>query len=114
MTASTTVDERRIRKDASAVAVTPNLLDYEQARASFSWSDARAIVVAAIADVAPDLEAGEITPESQLRDDLDRDSMDLNLTAALSDQLGADIPERDYPRMLTVEGCATYLLGEGS
>ena len=74
--------------------------------------DARAIVVAAILDIAPELEPGEITPETHLRDDLDLDSMDLlNLTAALSDQLGADIPERDYPLMQTVEGCATYLLG---
>jgi acetyl-CoA synthetase len=44
MTASTTVADRRIRKDPSAAAVTPNLIDYEQARASFSWSAARALL----------------------------------------------------------------------
>ena len=44
MTASTTVADRRIRKDPSAAALTPNLLDYEQARATFSWSAARALL----------------------------------------------------------------------
>jgi acyl carrier protein len=73
-------------------------------------ADARRAVVEAVLDIAPDLEGAEIPPEADLRADLDLDSMDLvNLTAALSERLGADIPERDYSRLGTVEACAAYL-----
>jgi acyl carrier protein len=67
-------------------------------------------VVAAVLDIAPDLEGTEIQPDAELRADLDLDSMDLvNLTAALSERLGADIPERDYSKLDTVGACAAYL-----
>jgi acyl carrier protein len=72
--------------------------------------DARHVVLEAVLEIAPDLEGTEIPPEADLREDLDLDSMDLvNLTAALSESLGADIPERDYSRMQTIEACAAYL-----
>lgn len=72
--------------------------------------DARRLVVAAVLDIAPDLEGTEIPPEADLRQDLDLDSMDLvNLTAALSEQLGADIPERDYSLLDTIGACAAYV-----
>ncbi|HET8755825.1 MAG TPA: acetate--CoA ligase [Solirubrobacteraceae bacterium] len=41
MTDSTTLSDRRIRKDTSAAAVVPNLVDYERARSAFTWSSAR-------------------------------------------------------------------------
>lgn len=72
--------------------------------------DAMRAVVAAVLDIAPDLEGAELPPDADLRADLDLDSMDLvNLTAALSERLGADIPERDYSRMDTIGACAAYL-----
>ena len=72
--------------------------------------DAMRAVVDALLDIAPDLEGAELPPEADLRTDLDLDSMDLvNLTAALSERLGADIPERDYSRMDTIGACAAYL-----
>lgn len=73
-------------------------------------ADAQRAVLEAVLDIAPDLEGTDIPPEADLREDLDLDSMDLvNLTAALSERLGADIPERDYGRMDTIEACAAYL-----
>ena len=71
---------------------------------------AQRLVVAAILEIAPDLDGAEITPGAELREDLGLDSMDfVNLMAALSDELGADIPEADVSRLETVEGCAAYL-----
>lgn len=77
--------------------------------------DARRLVLAALADIAPDLEATEIPSDANLREDLGLDSMDfVNLMVALSDQLGADIPERDYSELETVESCAAYLRDQTS
>ena len=77
---------------------------------SITIDDARRVVVEAVLDIAPDLEGTEIPAEADLREDLDLDSMDLvNLTAALSERLGADIPERDYSLLETVDACAAYL-----
>lgn len=72
--------------------------------------DARRIVLDAVVDVAPDLEGAEIPPAAALQADLGLDSMDFaNLMAALSERLEADIPERDYSQLDTVEACAGYL-----
>lgn len=78
--------------------------------AFISLDDAQRVVVEAVLDIAPDLEGIEIPLEADLRQDLDLDSMDLvNLTAALSERLGADIPERDYALLDTIGACAAYL-----
>ena len=72
--------------------------------------DARRVVVAALVEIAPDLEGTDIPPDAELQVDLGLDSMDfVNLMAALSDELGADIPERDYSQLESVDACAAYL-----
>lgn len=72
--------------------------------------DTQRRVVAALVDVAPDLEGADIPPDADLRQDLGLDSMDfVNLMTILSEQLGDDIPEADYSLLETVESCATYL-----
>ena len=76
-------------------------------------SDARALVVAALVAVAPDLDPSSLDPHARLQEDLDLDSMDfLNVLTALSDETGLDIPERDYGRLATVADCAEYLLAK--
>ena len=78
-------------------------------------AQARTLVIEALQEVAPDIDATAVEPGTRLQEDLDLDSMDfLNLLTALSDQTGLDIPETDYARLGTVEGCARYLLGEGA
>jgi acyl carrier protein len=68
------------------------------------------LVVDAIVEIAPDLEGTEIPAEAELQADLGLDSMDfMNLMAALSEALAADMPERDYSQLETVESCAAYL-----
>ena len=75
-----------------------------------SIDDARRLVLDAVLEIAPDLEGTDIALDADLRQDLDLDSMDLiNLTAALSERLGGDIPERDYSRLDTIAACADYL-----
>jgi acyl carrier protein len=72
--------------------------------------DTQRRVVAALVDVAPDLEGEDVAPDADLRQDLGLDSMDfVNLVTILSEQLGDDIPEADYSLLETVESCAAYL-----
>lgn len=67
-------------------------------------------VVDALLDVAPDLERGEIKRGIDLRQDLDIDSMDfLNFIIRLHERYGIEIPEADYPRFATLEGCVEYI-----
>jgi acyl carrier protein len=74
-------------------------------------SDAlRAAVVAALLDVAPDVDAGALDAAQPFRDQFDFDSMDqLNFVVALHQRLGVDVPETDYPQLATLDGCVNYL-----
>ena len=73
-------------------------------------TEARAAVVAALSDVAPEIEVDALTDEQSLRDGAELDSMDfLAFVAAISDALGADIPEADYPALDGVGKAAAYL-----
>lgn len=70
----------------------------------------RAAVVRALAQVAPEADPTRLDPTVPLRDQLDIDSMDfLNFAIALHKLLGVDIPEKDYPRLATLDGCVSYL-----
>ncbi len=64
----------------------------------------------ALRQIAPDMDIMTIDREADLREELDIDSMDfLNLVTALSKQLQIDMPEKDYPNMMTYNTMMTYL-----
>jgi acyl carrier protein len=45
------------------------------------------------------------------RDQLDIDSMDfLNFVIAVHEALHVEIPEADYPKLITLNGCVAYLV----
>lgn len=67
-------------------------------------------VLETLSDVAPEIDTAEIGPETDLRNDLDLDSMDfLNFVIGLSQKLQVEIPEADYPKLQTLNGCVGYL-----
>lgn len=73
-------------------------------------TDPHAVVRDVIAEIAPDVDPARLTPEARLQEDLELDSMDvLNVMAALSDRIGADIPEADYPQLATISGATRYV-----
>ena len=73
-------------------------------------SAAEDIVVAALADVAPELEVDDLDPQASLRDGADLDSMDfLAFVAAVSEAIGADIPENEYPQLDGLAKAAAYV-----
>lgn len=70
----------------------------------------RSVVLEALSDVAPELEPGSLDPQVELRNQLDLDSMDfLNFVLGLHKALGVDIPEADYRKLATLDGCVAYL-----
>ncbi|SMF80987.1 acyl carrier protein [Tistlia consotensis] len=78
---------------------------------SLTEQQIRTAVLEELGNVAPDAELDGLDPSEDLRDALDIDSMDhLNLMIALHKRLGIEIPERDYPKLLTVDAAVAYLL----
>ena len=75
----------------------------------------RAVVLKALAEVAPDAEADRIDPDASLADQLELDSIDvLNLVVSVHEQTGIDVPERDYAKLSTVNAAVAYLLAAQS
>ncbi len=51
-----------------------------------------------------------VDPAADLREALDIDSMDfLNFITAIHHRLGVDIPELDYPKLITLDGAVAYI-----
>jgi acyl carrier protein len=65
--------------------------------------------------IAPEAEPDRIRPDLSLRDQLDLDSMDfLNFVIGLHKELHREIPEADYPKLVTLNGCIEYFTAAGS
>ncbi|HUL83161.1 MAG TPA: acyl carrier protein [Gammaproteobacteria bacterium] len=70
----------------------------------------RATILDSLLSVAPDVDAATLDPRREFRDQFDFDSMDyLSFATALHARLGVDVPEVDYPRLGTLEGCVRYV-----
>ena len=70
-------------------------------------------IINALAGVAPEGDYDRLKPDRPLRDQLDIDSYDfLNVIVALHEQLGVNIPEADYQKLLTLNGAIDYLAGK--
>ena len=68
------------------------------------------IVLHALGQIAPEADMSQIKSNLRIRDQLDIDSMDLlNFVVALHKELQIEIPEADYPRLATLDGCVDYL-----
>jgi acyl carrier protein len=60
--------------------------------------------------LVPDADIDALAPDASLREQLAADSMDLlNFVVALHDELGVDVPELDYRKIDTLDGCVDYL-----
>jgi acyl carrier protein len=52
----------------------------------------------------------QIKPQVGFREQLDIDSMDfLNFVIGLNRELGVEVPESDYSKVSTLDGCVEYL-----
>ena len=72
--------------------------------------EVRSVALDILLKIAPEADRDDIDPTISLRDQLDIDSMDfLNFVIGLHKELGVDIPEVDYPKLATLNGCVDYL-----
>ena len=72
--------------------------------------DIRAVVQEELNNIAPEIDLKAVDPSADLRDALDIDSMDfLNFVTAIHHRLGVDIPELEYPKLITLDGAVKYL-----
>ena len=80
-------------------------------------ADLRAVLQEELGNIAPEADLRTLDPSTDLREALDIDSMDfLNFVIAVHHRLNVDIPELDYPKLITLDGAVTYLrtkLGPG-
>jgi acyl carrier protein len=67
-------------------------------------------VLAALRQVAPEVDPSALDPDLDIRDELDVDSMDFfNFVLGLHERFGVEVPERDYPRLASLNGAVAYL-----
>lgn len=70
----------------------------------------KTLVLTTLTNVAPDIDPDDLDLASDIRDQYDFDSMDqLNLVIALHKATNIDIPEKDYPQLVNVNGIIEYL-----
>ena len=72
--------------------------------------DIRKIVEEELGNIAPEISLATVAPTADLREALDIDSMDfLNFITAVHHRTGIDLPEIDYPQLVTLKGMFAYL-----
>ncbi len=75
-----------------------------------SDADNREQILRLLGDIAPEADLASINPEVSFRDQLDLDSMDfLNFVVAIHKAFHLEIPETDYPKYMTLNGCLAQL-----
>ena len=75
-----------------------------------SDTDIRKVVEEELNNIAPEVDMATVDPAADLREAIDIDSMDfLNFITAIHHRLGIDIPEIDYPKLVTLDGAVAYL-----
>jgi acyl carrier protein len=79
--------------------------------------DIRKVLQEELNNIAPEVDIASVDPAADLRETIDIDSMDfLNFITAVHHRLNIDIPEIDYPKLVTLDGAIVYLkakLGAG-
>lgn len=72
------------------------------------------IIFKALGGIAPEADLTQLKPDLNFREQLDVDSMDLlNIMIALHEAFKVEIPESDYPKLMTLNGAIDYLASHG-
>ncbi len=69
------------------------------------------IIFAQLRGLAPEADLEDLRPHDDIRETLEIDSFDfLNFLIALNQEVGVEVPEKDYGRVNTLESLTAYLL----
>ncbi len=70
----------------------------------------RTLILETLVEVAPEVDIDMLEPRKSFRDQFEIDSVDfLNFILNLEKVLDKKIPEVDYPKLSSLEGCLIYL-----
>lgn len=70
----------------------------------------KGLVLRVLGEIAPEADLSALNPDRSFRDQLDLDSMDfLNFVITLHKELHVEIPEADYPKYASLNGCIEQL-----
>jgi acyl carrier protein len=73
-------------------------------------ADIRKLACDLLSDLAPDTDPAALPGDKDIREGLDIDSMDfLNFVIALTKRMGIAVPEKDYSKLVTVDGIVAYV-----
>jgi acyl carrier protein len=73
-------------------------------------TDIRKVIQEELNNIAPEADLASVNPTADLREAIDIDSMDfLNFVIAIHHRLSIDIPEIDYPKLVTLDGAIAYI-----
>lgn len=71
----------------------------------------QAIVLRLLGNLAPEADLAQLPGHVNMREYLDLDSMDfLNFLTALHKELPVNVPEQDYPKVSSLQGCVDYMV----
>ena len=71
----------------------------------------RQAILEIINEIVPDEDLSGMDPEKPFREQIDLDSMDfLDIVMELRKRYSVEVPEQDYPRLLTLSSTIDYLL----
>jgi len=96
-----------------SLRVRPDAVPYEALReeAAMTRDEILEKVKRILLQLMPGVDPSALAGDASLRRTLAADSMDvLNFVAALQEELGVEVPERDYQRLDTLDGCVDYLV----
>ncbi len=75
-----------------------------------SKEEIREIIYNIIKEIAPDENLSNLDDTRAIRDQIELDSMDfLDIVLELRKRYKVDVPEEDYPKLATINGCVEYL-----
>jgi acyl carrier protein len=73
----------------------------------------RSKVVRMLTEIAPECDPATLKPDTNLRDQLDLDSMDYqSFIIRLHEEFQVEVPERDYPKFATIASATDYLVAK--
>ena len=73
-------------------------------------AEIKSAILDGLAQIAPESDPAQLSPNENIRRALDIDSFDfLNFLISLHEKLGVDIPEADYGKLNTLNEMVAYL-----
>ena len=78
---------------------------------TYTEEELREIIVDTLGQIAPEADFDDLEDDEDVREALDIDSFDfLNFLIGMNEQVGVDIPEADYGKLISMDDLIKYLM----